>query len=147
MGKQVYAWSSGRLSRSFILRSPKFGDAVLFSVFISSLFSKTPIMRQLFWGELISLQICYCRLLIPTFLPWLKLRRTVVTVLNFSWGLLGINLFVREQPGPMGSLAAKFHILSQCTVANFVNRIRYTNLFQWKVYIDLIVMHIVDNWK
>lgn len=70
------------------------------------------------------LEVSCCRLLIQIFQPWLKLRRTVHTVLSSSWGFLEISLFVLEQHGPMGRLEVEFLMLYQFTVVSFGNQIR-----------------------
>ena len=88
--------------------------------------------------------LCY-RLLIQIFQPWLKLRRTVHTVLSSSWGFLEISLFVLEQHGPMGRLGAVFLMLYQFTVASFVNQIRWSLWFWFAFLQSRSLLHLMGK--
>lgn len=92
--------------------------------------SKSNILFKMFlhW-KIAPLKMCCHRQLIQIFQPWLKLRRTVHTVLNFLWDFPETSLFVLEQHGHMENLVVVSLMLCQFTVVNFVNQLRSVHQF------------------
>lgn len=114
--------------------SPRFGRLKLFRQ-VSPRFRS----KLFFPIQNVPLEVFCHRPRIQIFQPWLKLRRTVHTVLSSSWGFLEISLFVLEQHGPMGRLGVVFLMHYQFTVVSFVNQIRCS--VQFSLYFNQVEVH------